>query len=271
MLFVSTKSETFLYLFNLRLTKVKKMLKGLICETKKENVTFEACAACGQCAFGLTFVYNYLGADQHDLFSVSAINGCITAAYWKITEDVYEEQKALEKMTAGQFIHGGIDFSIKKALNGQKNEFPVGWTFDGFELRGRIDNYDGVKQLVTDFKTTAMIPNDIRPYNKNQVVLYALLLHKNGFPVSKGRIVYLNPYGFKVRSRTFDFDITPEMLAKAEAEVCAVAKSINANPLGKSVPKPNGRWDYEFKLCQFRAKCAETFGQCHCERYSKDV
>lgn len=126
-------------------------------------------------------------------------------------------------------------------------------------VTGKVDSYDMTNGIIYDWKTASTWKiqfNDFTDWHA-QGMTYAWLLTKSGLEVKKCRFVALLKDHSKSKAKhdasypqspayIYEFDVTPEELAKAEARIVAKVKEIeNAYKLGDDDIEPctaDERW-----------------------------
>lgn len=126
-------------------------------------------------------------------------------------------------------------------------------------VTGKVDSYDMTNAIIYDWKTASTWKiqfNDFTDWHA-QGMTYAWLLTKSGLEVKKCRFVALLKDHSKSKAKhdasypqspayIYEFDVTPEELAKAEARIVAKVKEIeNAYKLGDDDIEPctaDERW-----------------------------
>jgi hypothetical protein len=114
-----------------------------------------------------------------------------------------------------------------------ENEFTeqfMDWEVDGVTVTGRIDNYNMENGVISDYKTASVWKAKFREFDdwEKQGLIYAWLLNKNGFKVSKCRFIALLKDHSKNDARrdagypqdplyVHEFEVTPNRLEEIEA------------------------------------------------------
>lgn len=110
--------------------------------------------------------------------------------------------------------------------------------YPGIKVTGRIDNYDMENGVVTDYKTASIWKvkfNDFEDW-KRQGMIYAWLLRKNDFPVTKCRFIALLKDHSKTKGKfdadypkspvyIYEFNVTEEDIAETERFVMQKIRS----------------------------------------------
>ncbi|MDR1251703.1 MAG: PD-(D/E)XK nuclease family protein [Treponema sp.] len=146
----------------------------------------------------------------------------LTERHWDdLTDDVEDRIWAIFGTSVHALLQkeGDCDFS----------EENLSCEIDGKTVTGRIDNYDMKTGTVTDYKTASVWKVTYNNFSdwKKQGMIYAWLLHKNGFPVSIVRFIALLKDHSKSKAETkkdypkhpvfmYRFPVTDDLLAEAE-------------------------------------------------------
>jgi hypothetical protein len=144
----------------------------------------------------------------------------LTDRHWdELEDDVSDRIWAIW----GQAVHSLLEHEGETDFTEQEISYQVG----GITVTGRIDNYDMATGTVCDYKTASVNKVKFNDFSEwyTQGMIYAWLLARNNFPVSKCRFIAL----LKDHSKTdamrdlrypakpvhvYEFNVTPDRLFK---------------------------------------------------------
>ena len=149
----------------------------------------------------------------------------LTDRHWDdLEEDVEDRIWAL----VGTTMHKVLE---KEGKNDFSEEF-MSSEVDGITVTGRIDNYNLETEVVTDWKSVSVFKILFQDFEswRQQGLIYAWLLHKNGFVVKTCRFVAIIKDHRKREARrkpsypqtplyVYQFDVTPEGLEEIEVYI----------------------------------------------------
>lgn len=165
--------------------------------------------------------------DPGRLSATTLLNGTkqiiLTDRHWDdLEDDVADRFWAI----MGTAIHQVMEH---EGVNEFTEEF-MSYDVDGITVTGRIDNYNMAEGIIADYKSVSIWKIKFKDFFDwyRQGMVYAWLLHKNGFKVSKCQFIALikdhskrdakrDPEYPQKPMYVYEFDITPEELEKVEA------------------------------------------------------
>lgn len=165
----------------------------------------------------------------------------------EIVRDVSEQIYAL----LGTSVHYILEKNQESET--QFKEERLYWLFGDDIVSGKFDLYDMKEERVYDFKTTSVftyILGDTEKY-RFQLLVYGLLLRKNGFPCKYGRIIQIFRDWSRTKAKfdksypqmpvnTIDFNFTDKDFDEIEADIWKRLNNIN---------KYKGTPDDEIPVC----------------------
>lgn len=165
----------------------------------------------------------------------------------EIVRDVSEQIYAL----LGTSVHYILEKNQESET--QFKEERLYWLFGDDIVSGKFDLYDMKEERVYDFKTTSVftyILGDTEKY-RFQLLVYGLLLRKNGFPCKHGRIIQIFRDWSRTKAKfdksypqmpvnTIDFNFTDKDFDEIEADIWKRLNNIN---------KYKGTPDDEIPVC----------------------
>lgn len=152
----------------------------------------------------------------------------------EIVRDVSEQIYAL----LGTSVHYILEKNQESET--QFKEERLYWLFGDDIVSGKFDLYDMKEERVYDFKTTSVftyILGDTEKY-RFQLLVYGLLLRKNGFPCKHGRIIQIFRDWSRTKAKfdksypqmpvnTIDFNFTDKDFDEIEADIWKRLNNIN--------------------------------------------
>jgi hypothetical protein len=191
------------------------------------------------------------------LSATTLLNGTkqivLTDRHWdELEDDVSERVWAI----FGTAVHALLE---QEGENDFTEQF-MSYDIDGITVTGRIDNYNMKSGTIADYKSVSVWKVKFREFDdwEKQGLIYAWLLQKNGFPVSRCQFIALLKDHSKADARrdsqypqgplyVYEFQVTPEKLEQIEAfikekvalykEAAALANDDDIQPCG-----PEERW-----------------------------
>lgn len=168
------------------------------------------------------------GTERHNaalcLSATTLIQGTkqiiLTDRHWdELEDDVSDRIWAIW----GQAVHSLLEHEGENDFTEQEISHKV----DGITVTGRIDNYDMATGTICDYKTASVNKvkcNDFSEWH-TQGMIYAWLLARNNFPVSRCRFIALLKDHSKTEARrdvrypakptyVYEFHVTPDKLFK---------------------------------------------------------
>jgi hypothetical protein len=164
--------------------------------------------------------------DPGRLSATTLLNGTkqiiLTDRHWdELEDDVADRFWAI----IGTAVHSVLE---NEGVNEFTEEF-MSHELDGVTITGRIDNYNMQEGIVADYKSVSVWKIKFQDFYDwyKQGMIYAWLLHKNGFKVSKCQFVALIKDHSKRDAKrdqsypqkpmyVYEFDVTPDGLVKIE-------------------------------------------------------
>jgi len=184
----------------------------------------------------------WLGKKYHEipLSNVVFKNGRIT-----VVNDVWEHY-TVEDTDEGFKVYD--DNGLYLGIWG--HEFPI--YDEDLNIQGRIDDlvwFDG-KLYIVDKKTASYIPSEPYEQYKNQVRIYAGLLHKNvGIDADEGAILFIRKKDMVTRAFTFELGDLDKLYEWFKDRVLTIREMIEKRELPGKV---EGKW---CQWCDFRGLC----------------
>lgn len=177
------------------------MLTGFVCAVEGDDVSFDFCLRCSlkEIRKGCPYPHQVLSAMASEVrnqkgISTTGIIQCLRKTYLQMKEDYYVAPSDLYPAFRGQMIHSIMDrvpIAEEQDLIKERN-YQV--DIDGVTFSGRVDVFSPRLKLLIDYKTTVNFPKYGKAYKSHslQVNIYRWLLEKNGFPIDRIEIVYMN-------------------------------------------------------------------------------
>lgn len=182
-----------------------------LCEVTHEPVTVAACLACARerrqptCPFNPALLRALAAANEPDaalsglhqtgypVLRVSSLTGCVRKSWYSLrAERRLETPSDHWARLRGTIFHAALEQMGDGHVERRLTAFLYDTAVAAF-ISGRIDGYDPETASLTDYKTARRLPSSLRPSHLRQVQLYAWLLWKNGYGVSRSlRIVYIS-------------------------------------------------------------------------------
>lgn len=177
----------------------------------------------------------------------------------EIVRDVSEQIYAL----LGTSVHYILEKNQESET--QFKEERLYWLFGDDIVSGKFDLYDMKEERVYDFKTTSVftyILGDTEKY-RFQLLVYGLLLRKNGFPCKHGRIIQIFRDWSRTKAKfdksypqmpvnTIDFNFTDEDFEEIETDIWKRLNNINKykDTLDDEIPicSKENRWATDDKF-----------------------
>lgn len=177
----------------------------------------------------------------------------------EIVRDVSEQIYAL----LGTSVHYILEKNQESET--QFKEERLYWLFGDDTVSGKFDLYDMKEERVYDFKTTSVftyILGDTAKY-RFQLLVYGLLLRKNGFPCKHGRIIQIFRDWSRTKAKfdksypqmpvnTIDFNFTDKDFEEIETDIWKRLNNINKykDTLDDEIPicSKENRWATDDKF-----------------------
>jgi len=150
--------------------------------------------------------------EEHHPISVTAlVYDCLRRAYYNavVPEEIIDPAGKI-RVWIGKKLH---ETSIYP-----KSEIELSYR----GVHGRVDEYDPSSKRIVDKKTTRRIPREPYEHHVKQLLFYKVLMERNGFPVEKATLLYIDVNSTDVAAYPIDLsgidmeDVEMEMLDKAE-------------------------------------------------------
>jgi len=151
--------------------------------------------------------------EEHHPISVTAlVYDCLRRAYYNavVPEEIIDPAGKI-RVWIGKKLH---ETSIYP-----KSEIEL--SYKG--VHGRVDEYDPSSKRIIDKKTTRKIPREPHDHHVKQLLFYKVLMERNGYPVEKATVLYIDvnstnvvAYPVDLSDASFDMEaVEKEMLEKA--------------------------------------------------------
>ena len=186
--------------------------------------------------------------EEHHPISVTNILYCLRRGYYTATIPGVMGSVGQIKVWIGRKLH---ETSIYP-----KSEMELEYTKDGVTVHGRIDEYDPEKRLLIEKKSTWYTPDKPYKHHIKQLLMYKLLLEKNGFPVERGILLYIGVD--RARATAYPVDLNSVLTEEIEKEMFEKAGKLKkALKMGILPPREVGWFCQGY--CSFLSMCFSDY------------
>lgn len=179
--------------------------------------------------------------EKHHPISVTAlVYDCLRRAFYNVVvpEEIIDPSGKI-RIWIGKKLHETPIY--------QKNEVEL--SYKG--VHGRVDEYDPSTRRIVDKKTTRKIPREPYEHHVKQLLFYKVIMEKNGFPVDKATLLYIDVNTTDIAS--YPVDLSKINLDTVEKEMLDKANKLRKALLSGILPPRHMSW-----LCYY----CSFFGWC---------